>query len=333
MVKSSNKNLGMGLSALLGGENEKFNDILQMSSKHEDSDSSQIFEKMVPIENIYPGNYQPRRLFTSLEIEELASSIKEHGVLQPILLRKHLDKANCYEIIAGERRWRAAQVAKIHTIPSIIRDFSDVEALEIGLVENLQRESLTPLEEAEGYRRLIDEFNRTQKQIASAAGKSRPYIANMIRLLLLPEKIKEFLNLGQISIGHARALLNAKDPVSVANKIIRDGLSVREVEKICQESVDNLQKKQNSVTSFDKDPNKVALENDLSALLGLRAKIDHKRKGGKLIISYETLEQLDNTLFLLSGGKLGRKSLLLDGETPIQGDVVKLAKDEIDNFN
>ena len=330
MVKGSNKNLGMGLSALLGGENKKFSDGARILSENESSDSFPVFEKMIPIENIYPGSYQPRRLFTSLEIEELAASIKEYGILQPILLRKHADKANSYEIIAGERRWRAAQLAKLHSIPSIIRDFSDLEALEIGLVENLQRESLTPLEEAEGYRRLIDEFNHTQKQIASATGKSRPYIANIMRLLLLPEEIKEFLNQGKISAGHARALLNAKDPIVIANKIVRDGLSVREVEKICQES-EVKTKKRNLAKSLTKDLNVVSLENDLSILLGLNLEIDQKKKGGKLIISYETLEQLDNTLFLLSGGKLGREFLREHGETPIREGFNKLAKNEIDN--
>ena len=331
MVKGSNKNLGMGLSALLGGENKKFSDGARAHSENESSDFSQVFEKMIPIENIYPGSYQPRRLFTRLEIEELAASIKEYGILQPILLRKHVDKANCYEIIAGERRWRAAQLAKMHSVPSIIRDFSDLEALEIGLVENLQRESLTPLEEAEGYRRLIDEFNHTQKQIASATGKSRPYIANIMRLLLLPEEIKEFLNQGKISPGHARALLNAKDPIVIANKIFRDGLSVRDVEKICQESGVKPQK-QNLAKSVAKDLNVVSLENDLSGLLGLHVEIDQKRKGGKLVISYETLEQLDNTLFLLSEGKLGREFLREDGETPIREGFNKIAKNEIDNL-
>jgi ParB family chromosome partitioning protein len=331
MVKGSSKNLGMGLSALLGGENKKYNDGVRIPSENETSGSIQMFEKMIPIENIYPGSYQPRRLFASMEIEELASSIKEYGILQPILLRKHADKLNCYEIIAGERRWRAAQVAKIHSVPSIIRDFSDLEALEIGLVENLQRESLTPLEEAEGYRRLIEEFKHTQKQIAVATGKSRPHIANIMRLLALPEKIKEFLNLGKISAGHARALLNAKDPQSIANKIVRDGLSVREVEKICQESEVKTEKK-NLAKSLAKDLNTVSLENDLSVLLGLHVEIDQKRKGGKLIVSYETLEQLDNTLFLISEGKLGRESLLENDESPIRGGFTELAKNEIDNL-
>jgi ParB family chromosome partitioning protein len=289
MTKKPKKELGKGLSALLG------NSPISNSTAQTVPSSALVTnsEQLSPIEKIYPGRFQPRQNFSSPELRELADSIKVHGVLQPILVRSHPDG---YEIIAGERRWRAAQLAKLHEVPILVRNFSDAEALEIGLVENLQRENLSSLEEAEGYKRLVDEFNHTQDDIAKMLGKSRPYVGNIIRLLTLPGPIKEMLRAGDLTAGHARALLNSENPVGLAKKVITLGLNVRQTEKLCTGS------------GLSKDPNILSLENELTKLLGLNVEIDFHMGGGNLRIIYQTLEQLDGVLYNLSDGKHGKRS-------------------------
>ncbi len=311
MAKKPSKKLGKGLSALLGGDESSVSTAAATPANASD--------QTAPIENVYPGRYQPRQLFSDPEIEELASSIRELGILQPILVRAHPDHAGGFEIIAGERRWRAAQLAQLHEVPILVREFSNVEALEIGLVENLQRENLSALEEAEGYRRLIDEFSHTQEVLAKILGKSRSHVANMMRLLNLPDKVKDMLQSGDLTAGHARALLNAEDPVGLAKKVIKRGLNVRQTEKLCQTTDTPAIKKPSAKPA--KDANLVALEYDLSSLLGLKVEIDFKMSGGKVIISYETLEQLDGILHRLSDGKHGQSITGDTDEIPLEGEI------------
>jgi ParB family chromosome partitioning protein len=308
MAKKEGKKLGRGLSALLGRENARGND----AAKPKPLSAKPVVatDQTSRIENVYPGRYQPRQTFGNTEMEELAGSIKALGVLQPILVRPHPEKVGCYEILAGERRWRAAQLAQLHEVPILIREFSDVEALEIGLVENLQRENLSPIEEAEGYQRLMEEFAHTQGELAKAVGKSRSHVANMMRLLNLPEIVKEMLLSGKLTVGHARALLNSSNPTEVAKKIVSRSLSVRQTETLCK----TLSVKKDFVepgkraSSVNKDVNILVLETEISSLLGLKVQIDFKMTGGKVNIFYDTLEQLDNVLYRISEGRHGKAS-------------------------
>jgi ParB family transcriptional regulator, chromosome partitioning protein len=335
MVKNPRKKLGKGLSALLGGGDDASGTDSPAPSRQGPSGPSSSADQTAPIENIYPGQYQPRQFFSDPEIEELADSIRELGILQPILVRAHSEHADGFEIIAGERRWRAAQLAQLHEVPILVRDFSDVEALEIGLVENLQRENLSPLEEAEGYRRLIDEFTHTQDELAKILGKSRSHVANMMRLLNLPDPLKDMLRLGDLTAGHARALLNADDPIALAKKVVSRGLNVRQTEKLCQASgAEGGQKtSKKSHASSEKDANIIALEYDLSNLLGLKVEIDFKMTGGQLKVSYETLEQLDDILHRLSDGKHGNSISTDAAEIPLNEDVDAAALADLDLAN
>lgn len=268
--------LGRGLSALLGEDSEDYASLDRVRSSKE-----------VPIEHLRPGRFQPRRHFDPTQAEALVASIRERGILQPILVRRTGDDA--YEIVAGERRWRAAQEAKLHEVPVVIKEFSDTDALEVALVENLQREDLTPLEEAEGYRRMTEEFGHTQERLARAIGKSRSHLANMLRLLGLPDEVKKMLDDGRLSAGHGRALLAAGDPVKLAAKAVRQGLSVRQLERLTQGHKRGAGK---GAPAADADT--LALEKDISAALGLPVAIRHKGDaGGELRVSYRTLEQLD----------------------------------------
>jgi ParB family chromosome partitioning protein len=217
------RTLGRGLSALFGEETEDYAALDKLRQA-----------KMVPIEFVRPGRFQPRRHFDEEAMEALVASIREKGVLQPLLVRRHPNAGNMYEIIAGERRWRAAQAAALHEIPVVIREFSDRDALEIALVENIQRQDLSPLEEAEGYKRLMEEFNHTQEELAKAVGKSRSHVANMLRLLALPDPVKNLVEEGTLSAGHARALINVENAVAVAEEVVRLGLNVRQTEQLAQ---------------------------------------------------------------------------------------------------
>jgi ParB family chromosome partitioning protein len=252
--------------------------------------------KTVPIEQLKPSPFQPRRHFSEDELNGLADSIRAKGVMQPLLVRASGDGAESYEIIAGERRWRAAQLAGIHELPVILRELSDRETLEVALLENIQREDLSPLEEAEGYQRLIDEFGHTQQELADSLGKSRSHIANLLRLLGLPGNVRAMVEGGQLSAGHARALLNAADPLSLAQTIVKRGLNVRQTEMMVRLQKSGDQPSTPSSRNLEKDPDTVALEHEISTLLGLKVTLTSKGKGGAMTIAYRTLDQLDGLL-------------------------------------
>jgi ParB family transcriptional regulator, chromosome partitioning protein len=251
--------------------------------------------RRVPIESIGPGRFQPRHRFAEAEIEALAQSIREKGVLQPLLVRPAPAAEAGFELVAGERRWRAAQRAGLHQVPVIIRTLSDLEALETALVENIQREDLSPLDEAEAYRRLIDEFGRTQAGLAEAVGKSRSHVANTLRLLSLPPPVRRRLDDGELSAGHARALLAAEDPVALAEEVVRRGLNVRATERLVQRYADAPQ----PAAARIRDADTVALERDLGTRLGLRVTLEASPRGGALTLHYASLDQLDRVLRLL----------------------------------
>jgi ParB family chromosome partitioning protein len=252
-------------------------------------------QRLVPIERIRPGALQPRRRFAEAELDTLAQSIREKGILQPLLVRSLTAQETDFELIAGERRWRAAQRVGLHDVPIIIRQISDSDALEIALVENLQREDLSPLEEAEAYSRLMEEFGRTQASLAEAVGKSRSHVANMIRLLSLPAPVRRRLDEGELSAGHARALLAAADPVALAEEVVRRGLNVRATERL-------VQRRAITPRGRPRDADSVALERELAAVLGLRVTLEPKKRGGALTLHYASLDQLDRVLNLLRAG-------------------------------
>jgi ParB family transcriptional regulator, chromosome partitioning protein len=282
------RKLGRGLSALLGDGGDDYATL--------DKDRS---TKTVPIEFLQPGKYQPRQHMDDGTIDELSRSIADKGILQPLLVRRLADAEgpNAYEIIAGERRWRAAQRAKLHEVPVIIKDLNDQETLEIALVENLQRQDLSPLEEADGYQRLMKEFTHTQEDLAKAMGKSRSHVANTMRLLALPDTIKEMIDDGRLSAGHGRALLTASDPLELAKTVLKQGLNVRQTEKRAQQKQGESKKVPKAVS---KDPDTLALERDMSDLLGLKVDIRFKNGRGSLSVHYNDLAQLDDILARLS---------------------------------
>jgi len=291
MTDSPKKGLGRGLSALMG----------EVAAPPVESAARGL--RNLPTASLVPGRFQPRRRFDETAIAELAASLRSQGMLQPILVRRHPARGEAYEIVAGERRWRAAQAAGLHEVPALVRALSDGEALEVALVENLQREDLGPLEEAEAYRRLMDEFEHTQEALAHHLGKSRSQVANALRLLTLPDEVKTMLEAGELTAGHARALLVAADPVALARKIVAGGLSVREAEALVRKETAPGKKKRAAKKSTTRgDVNVRALERELGEQLGLVAKIRVKGKGGELVLRYKDLDQLDLLL-----AKLGRK--------------------------
>jgi ParB family chromosome partitioning protein len=250
--------------------------------------------RRLPIELIRPAAFQPRRRFADAELDALASSIREKGVLQPLLVRPAVGEEEAFELVAGERRWRAAQRVGLHEVPVIIRHLSDVEALEIALVENLQREDLSPLEEAEAYHRLVQEFGRTQASLAEAVGKSRSHVTNTLRLLSLPAAVRRALDDGELSAGHARAVLAAPDPEALAREVVRRGLNVRATERLVQRRLEAPRERLRFRTA-----DTLALERELGALLGLRVTLEPKKRGGALTLHYASLDQLDRVLSLL----------------------------------
>lgn len=308
MDEAKRKNLGRGLDALF---EEGQDGAVTAPTPPTTASAGREGVMTVPIEFVRPGRYQPRHRMDAGEIEDLAGSIREHGILQPILVRRDRDHAEAYEIIAGERRWRAAQKAQLHEVPIIVRDFSDAEALEVALVENLQREDLSPLEEAQGYDRLMREFEHTQEGLAKILGKSRSHVANMIRLLNLPDAVKVMLDAGEISAGHARALLNDRDPVKTAKAIVRRGLNVRQTERLVQRGKTG---KRDARGRPSKDADTLALEHDVSQLLGLKVGITFTNPGGSVTIHYDSLEQLDDILHRLTEGARGRVSSSSGGD-------------------
>ncbi|MBM3534198.1 MAG: ParB/RepB/Spo0J family partition protein [Alphaproteobacteria bacterium] len=276
------RGLGRGLGQLFGEEAQDYAELDRLRST-----------KSVPIDQIYPGRFQPRKHFDEEALSSLVESIKAQGILQPILVRRHPESSNAYEIIAGERRWRAAQLAQLHEVPILIKDLPDRDALEVALVENVQRQDLNPIEEAEGYRRLVDEFGHTQEDLAKVVGKSRSHVANMMRLLALPEGVRQLVVSGQLSAGHARALIGREDAEQIASKAVARGLTVRQVERLVttEKSGGPTGKKASPA-----DPNTAALERDLETLLGLRVKVSFDGEKGSLTVYYGTLDQLDGLL-------------------------------------
>ncbi len=276
------KGLGRGLSALLG-------DVPAADAAPSQKGGGAI---EVPIEQLQPNRFQPRRVFDEDDIEQLSSSIRELGILQPILVRGAADGADGYEIVAGERRWRAAQRARIHQVPIVVKELDDTQSLEIAIVENVQRSDLSAMEEAEGYQRLIDEFGHTQEQLAAIIGKSRSHIANTLRLLGLPAKVRAMIDDGSISAGHGRALLSSGQPLKLARKIVKRGLNVRQVEKLVKKESEPPASRKSA--PHGKDADTLAFEEDISKTLGLKVEIDdHGAAGGVLRVNYQTLEQLD----------------------------------------
>jgi len=273
----SKKGLGRGLSSLMG-------DTKEISTQTENSNQ----ETKISIANLKPSPSQPRRLFDKNSISELSESIKSKGLVQPILVRPSPTESGTYEIIAGERRWRAAQIAQLHEVPAVVRKLNDTEALEIAIIENVQRSDLSPIEEATGYKRLIENHSHTQEALAEIVGKSRSHIANIIRLLSLPQSIQDMISEGKISSGHARAIMNSAFPEQLAEKIVSENLSVRAAENLAKQRKPGVKKVKL------KDPDTIDLENNLTAKLGLSVSIDHKgKKGGSIKIEYKSLDQLE----------------------------------------
>jgi len=293
------KGLGKGLSALIS-EN-----YVQQGGKVkavEKTGSGVGGLSVLPLSKIHAGKYQPRSHFDTEPLEELAASIKKNGVMQPILVRPSKQPGK-YELIAGERRWRAAKLAKLEEIPVLVRAIGDQQALEMALVENIQRQDLSPLEEAQGYERLIDEFKYTQEKLASTIGKSRSHVANTIRLLSLPAEVKKMIEKGKLTAGHARALLNAPDPLALARQIVKDGLNVRAAEDAGRKAKGKEKKStlrsagtSRPARSGPKDPDIIALEESLSENLGITVSINDRGQSGEIVLAYDSLTQLDEIL-------------------------------------
>lgn len=298
---SKKKGLGRGLSHLFGEAEAAYRASVAESAPAEVARPAAP-GKTLPVAHLKPGKFQPRRHFDDAALDELAASIKAHGLLQPILVRP-LDRPDSYEIIAGERRWRAAQKAGLHDVPVIVQALTDSQSLEIALIENLQRQDLTALEEADGYQRLIEEFGHSHAELGELVGKSRSHVANMLRLLALPDSVKALITQGKLSAGHARALLTAPDPEALAKAVVARGLSVRDTERLA-----NLAKAAKPAPKGASSPEKrksadlLALEHDLADRLGLKVAIESRGQGGSLTIEYRTLDQLDGLLEKLSRG-------------------------------
>ncbi|MET2830016.1 ParB/RepB/Spo0J family partition protein [Mesorhizobium shangrilense] len=278
----SRKRLGRGLAALIG----EIDRPATPEKQHMSADGK------VPIEFLTPNPKNPRRHFGDAELTDLAQSIREHGVVQPVVARPSATQAGRYEIIAGERRWRAAQRAGLTEIPVIIREVNDRTALELAIIENVQRTDLNAVEEALGYQQLIDDHGYTQADLGQVIGKSRSHVANTLRLLKLPDVIRDMLVDGALSAGHARTLVTAEDPAGLAKRIVEEGLSVRQAEALAQlpAGASTAPKPKEPV---QKDANTLALEKLMSDTIGMMVAIDHKERGGVLRVSYRTLEQLD----------------------------------------
>lgn len=291
----SRRRLGRGLAALIGEMDKPATEAPITPSIGADG--------RVPIEFVAPNPRNPRRNFAEADLVDLSQSIREHGVVQPVVVRPAAE-AGRYEIIAGERRWRASQRAGLVEIPVIIRDVDDRVALELAIIENVQRADLNPVEEALGYQQLIDEHNYTQADLGQVIGKSRSHVANTLRLLKLPDPVRDLLVDGALSAGHARTLVTAEDPSALAKRIIDEGLSVRQAEALAQQPELLSKPDSNSGTRSavsTKDADTVALEKALSDVIGMKVSITHGKKGGEVKISYKTLEQLDELCRRLNG--------------------------------
>jgi ParB family chromosome partitioning protein len=289
------RGLGRGLEALLGAERE--------TTPEETKDVAPAGRAPVAlaIANIRPGRFQPRRRFDAEEVESLAKSIREKGILQPILVRPIAGEPGMYELVAGERRWRAAQQAQLHEIPALVRELADRDTLEVALVENLQRQDLTAIEEARGYQRMMEEFRRTQEDVAEVVGKSRPHVANTLRLLTLPANVQEMVDDGRLTAGHARTMIGLAEAERLAARVVTGNLSVRETERLAHKvregGWESLEGKRSSGGAREgRSPDLVELEHDVSERLGLIVQIKAKGETGEVMIRYKSLEQLDDLL-------------------------------------
>ncbi|MFC5069616.1 ParB/RepB/Spo0J family partition protein [Flaviflagellibacter deserti] len=278
--EASRPRLGRGLAALIG----------DIGDEEQNFDKPKAGQRRVPIEFLRPNARNPRKNFAEADLEDLANSVREKGIVQPVLVRSVAKETDRFEIIAGERRWRAAQMAGLHDVPIVVLEVSDREALELAIIENVQRADLNAIEEAAGYENLVATYNYTQADLAKIIGKSRSHIANTMRLLKLPDDVRQSVLEGQLTAGHARALLSLDDPSAAAKKIIDQGLSVRDAEAIGQEAA---VEKRPAKAKAAKDADTVALEKALGDALGLVVSIDHKNPGGQISIRYRNLEQLD----------------------------------------
>lgn len=282
------KGLGRGLSALMSDVNLR-----------PESEGPRRADTRLPVEKLRPNPHQPRKDFDADALQALAESLRQKGVIQPLVVRPQGD---AYEIVAGERRWRAAQLAQLHDVPVVIRDLDDTEVLEVAIIENIQREDLNAIEEALGLKALIDRFGHTQEKVAEALSKSRSHVANLLRLLNLPDEVQLMVREGALSAGHARAMIGAPDAVSLARSVALRGLSVRETEKLVRDSSEARDRPARAPKSAEKDADTRALEGDLSAQLGMKVSIDHQGQGGTLTIRYDSFEALDELCSLLSAG-------------------------------
>ena len=302
MVKKRERTgLGRGLSALMADIDTTPS--VNASAARDGEQAAPRGFRRVPIDQIHPNPDQPRRRFVETALDELAASIREKGVIQPLIVRPDPIRPGQFQIVAGERRWRASQQAQLHELPVVVRDFDDTEVLEVAIIENVQRADLNALEEALAYRQLIDRFGHTQDKLAQALGKSRSHIANMMRLLSLPEEIQDLVRGGQLSAGHARALLTAADPMGLARKAVANGWSVRDVEKQAKGrtgATPNAQRR----AAKRKDADTAALESDLSAAIGMPVSIEYDPASGegRISIKYKDLQALDDLVRLLGGG-------------------------------
>ncbi|MGA7267961.1 MAG: ParB/RepB/Spo0J family partition protein [Aestuariivirga sp.] len=277
MMQAQKKRLGRGLAALIGDDTSEAAVVQDIRSL-----------RHMPIELIHASPNNPRKHFADADLDDLANSIREKGLLQPIVVRPRADGE--YEIVAGERRWRASQRAGIHEVPVLIRELNDGEALEIALIENIQRSDLNPLEEARAYGLLLEQFSYTQQQLADSVGKSRSHIANTLRLLTLPDTVRSLIEDGKLTAGHARTLVAADSPAELADQIIKLGLSVREAESLVRDASPSSRPRK---TRPEKDADTKALELSVTQALGLKVLVDHRTSGGTVTISYKTLEQLE----------------------------------------
>ena len=292
-LKKRPTGLGRGLSALLGEIEREAPVALDGTAAHDGV-------RMVEVNRMRPLANQPRKNFDDAALDELAESIKSRGMLQPIVVRDPAHDGH-YEIVAGERRWRAAQRAQLHQVPVIVKELDDVAALEIAIIENIQREQLNAWEEGEAYRRLIDDHGHTQEALGKIVGKSRSHVANLMRLRNLPLPVHGWLTAGQITMGHARALLGADDPEGLGRLIVQRGLSVRETERLIKKAKATPRSRSASPSGRTGDPDLMALERQLTDMLGLKVVINHQARSGTMTLSYSSLEQLDMICQRLSG--------------------------------
>ena len=292
--KPERRGLGRGLSALMADVN--------LDGPGKDQSALRRVDVMVPVEKLVPNPLQPRRDFLESGLQDLAASLRQKGVIQPLIVRP-ITGSDRFEIVAGERRWRAAQIAQLHQLPVIVRDLDDTEVLEVAIIENIQRADLNSIEEALGFRQLMDRFGHTQEKLAEALSKSRSHIANLLRLLNLPEDVQVFVREGKLSSGHARALITSADPSALARRVIAAGLSVRETERLAQAASGKSSRGKSALAlAEEKDADTKALEADLSANLKMSVRINHERGGetGILSIRYNTLDDLDLLCRVLS---------------------------------